>query len=116
MAVKSGIWVKAHMRRCFSEGLTAVVARKGEESAGAIFVKVIMGDGRVKLYGPPPGSAYDEQGMRRWHVHFDGKDVPEDDADGYLARQANFDPDFWVIDIDDTTGNGLLDDAAQYLF
>jgi hypothetical protein len=42
MSVKTEIWVKAHLRRCFAAGLTGVVARRGAAEAGAVFVKVTL--------------------------------------------------------------------------
>ena len=30
------------------------------------------------------------------------------EVDAFVERQLNFDPDIWVVDIDDSSGTGLL--------
>jgi hypothetical protein len=109
VAVKTEIWVKAHLRRCFAEGLTGVVARRGAAEAGAVFVKISLPDGYAKLLGPAPGPAYDSHGRRTWSAPLGPDPVSSQEADRYLSRQAAIDPDIWVLDIDDATGTGLLE-------
>jgi hypothetical protein len=109
MSVKTEIWVKAHLRRCFAAGLTGVVARRGAAEAGSVFVKVTMPEGTARILAPAAGPAYDEDGRRRWDNPLGGEPVPQDDIDRYLARQIAFDPDIWILDIDDPGGTGLLD-------
>lgn len=108
MALKTEIWVSAHVRRCYASGLAAVVARHGADGAGAVLVRVIGRDGRAKLFGPAPGPAFDETGHRRFRALTAG---PADPAavDEMVRRQLAVDPDLWVIDIDDDRGDGLLD-------
>jgi hypothetical protein len=113
MAVKTEIWVKAYLRRCFSAGLTGVVARRGAESAGAVFVKVSRPESRVRLFAPAPGPAYDENGRRRWITPLGPELVSLADADRFLARQVSIDPDIWILDIDDPTGHGLLEGEGR---
>ena len=88
------------------------VARKGAAEAGAVFIVIRHESDRLSVYGPPPGPAYDESGRRRWHASFDGQVVGQAEVDQFLDRQTNIDPDIWVVDIDDPTGNGLLDIEA----
>lgn len=107
--LKSEIWVKAHIRRCFSSGLTAVVANKGAPEAGAVYVLVTMSLQEVRIFAPAPGPAYNEQGDRTWSQPFGNTPVTPQKAHEYLERQKNFDPDIWVIDIDDRAGVGLLE-------
>ena len=107
MAVKTAIWVGAHLRRCFAAGLTAAVLRKGDPDAGAVYVAVRLRDGRIRLYGPPAGPVYADSGERLWRACF-AEPAAEADATAYLDRQVSFDPDLWVVEIDDPGGGGLL--------
>ena len=44
MRLKSEIWVKAYLRRCTVNGASGVVARHGDDDAGAIFIKIMRAD------------------------------------------------------------------------
>jgi len=109
MSVKTEIWVKAHLRRCFAAGLTGVVARRGASEAGSVFVKVTLPGGNGRILAPAAGPTYDEEGGRRWAAPLGSDPVPQDDIDRFLLRQIAFDPDIWILDIDDPGGTGLLD-------
>ena len=73
---------------------------------------VRIADDKLSVYGPPPGPAYDDNGHRRWQALFDGRHVAQAEVDSFIGRQCNFDPDVWVVDIDDPSGKGLLDIEA----
>jgi hypothetical protein len=109
MAVKTAIWVAAHLRRCFGQGLTGVVARRGAPEAGSVFVRVTLRDGGINFYGPAPGPAFDEHGRRRFHRRASVTMEESRVVDAMLAREVRFDPDIWILDIDDPAGGGLLD-------
>lgn len=110
MRVKSEIWVQAFLRQCYGADAPAVVARRGHGEAGAIFIKVSLLDGRVLLYGPAPAGLTDGGG-RLWSAPLGADAVTEAKADSYLARQAEFDPDFWVVEVEDRMGRHFLGDA-----
>lgn len=110
MRLKSAIFVAALVRRAAVEGAYAVLVRKGAEEAGAIFVKVSRLDGTAALYGPAPQSMFDESfpADRKFSVVVEpGR--PEADADARIAREAKFDPDIFVVEIEDKAGRHFLD-------
>ncbi len=109
MRLKAELRVNAHLRRCTLENIPAVLSRRGHASAGSIFVLVDLCDGRGMLYGPPPGPVSDEDGVTRWQS-LNGPE-PGDMAQlrDMLKRQAAFDPDIWIIEMDERTGRHLLD-------
>jgi hypothetical protein len=109
MTVKTEIWVKAHLRRCFAAGLTGVVARRGAADAGSVFVKVTLPGGTGRVLAPAAGPTYDEDGGRRWFAPLGSEPVQQGDVDRFLARQIAVDPDIWILDIEDPRGTGLLD-------
>jgi hypothetical protein len=110
MRLKSEIWVKAYLRRCHSEGTDAVLVRRGDEDAGAIYIKVSRLDGTAALYGPAPAGLEEAREERRWQACLAVASAPESEADAYLARQAEFDPDIWIVTVEDRQGRHFLDD------
>jgi hypothetical protein len=111
MRVKSGIWVAAYVRRCYIEGASAVVRRRGAEEAGAVFIKVSRLDGTAELFGPAPQSAFDEvrPADRAFVRCLKVQPAPEADAEAFLAREIKFDPDVWIVEIEDRAGRNFLD-------
>jgi hypothetical protein len=111
MRLKSGIWVAAYLRRCQIEGAQAVLRRRGADEAGAVFIKVSRLDGTAEVYGPAPQSAFDEaQPADRAFVRsLRANRATEADAEAYLARQIKFDPDIWIVEIEDRAGRNFLD-------
>ena len=106
--VKAHLWVKAHLALCFSQGLTAVVAQKGAPEAGVVYAQITVSATQVRVLAPAPGPAFDDQGQRTWSLPLGLDFVTPQKADEYFKRQRSFDPDIWIIDIDDRDGTGLL--------
>lgn len=111
MRLKSGIWVAAYLRRCRSEGAEAMLRRRGADEAGAVFVKVSRLDGTADVFAPAPQTAFDEArpADRVFAPALKSQPAPDADAEAYLARQIKFDPDCWVIEVEDRMGRHFLD-------
>ena len=112
MRLKSGIWVSAYLRRCGVEGAFAAVRRRGADAAGAVFILVNRLDGTVTLYGPAPQSLFDEArpSDRVFTAVLGGvTPVSEADAEVRIAREIKFDPDVWVVEVEDRVGRHFLD-------
>jgi hypothetical protein len=111
MRLKSGIWVSAYLRRCSVEGAFAVVRRRGAEEAGSIFVKIDRLDGTAFLFGPAPQSAFDEArpAERLFSPCLPVQPAPAADVETYLARELRFDPDIWIVEVEDRAGRHFLD-------
>ena len=111
MRLKSGIWVAAYIRRCQIEGAQAMLRRRGADEAGAVFIKVARLDGTAEVYGPAPQSTFDEaRPADRAFVHsLTTEAATEADAEAYLARQIKFDPDIWIVEVEDRAGRNFLD-------
>lgn len=110
MRLKSGIFVSALLRRAQVEGAFGVMVRRGSEEAGAVFVKVSTLDGTAALYGPAPQSVFDEADPadRKFSVLVPpGR--PEAEADARIAKEVRFDPDLYVVEIEDRKGRHFLD-------
>jgi hypothetical protein len=111
MRLKTGIWVAAYLRRCRSQGAEALLRRRGAEEAGAVFVKVSRLDGTAEVFAPAPQSAFDEArpSDRAFAPALKVQPAPEADAEAYLARQLKFDPDLWIVEVEDRAGRHFLD-------
>src|ERR1700681_2967187 len=112
MRLKSAIWVSAYLRRCNTEGVFVVVRRRGAEEAGAIYIKINRLDGTATLYGPAPQSAFeDARPSDRAFVPVLGAPKPASDADveAYLAKEIQFDPDVWIVEVEDRDARHFLD-------
>ena len=114
MRLKSALWVAAYLRRCHIEGMSAVVRRRGAEEAGAVFVRVSRLDGTSDLFGPVPQSAFDAapDAARAFTPCLSTQTAPDVMVDAYLARQLKFDPDVWIVEVEDRAGRNFLDVVA----
>jgi hypothetical protein len=108
--LKSTIWVAAYVRRRNTEGSFAAVRRRGAEEAGAIFVKVSKLDGTAALYGPAPQSAFDNaRPVEHLFVSlFPHEFVPDADVEAKITREQKFDPDLWLVEVEDRAGRNHL--------
>jgi len=112
MRLKSGIWVAAYLRRCNVEGAFAAVRRRGAEEAGAVFIKINRLDGTAILYGPAAQSAFDEaRPADRMFSAVLGGETPaaESDIEARLTREIRFDPDVWIVEVEDRLGRNFFD-------
>jgi hypothetical protein len=111
MRLKSGIWVAAYIRRCQTEGAQALLRRRGADEAGAVFIKVSRLDGTAEVFGPAPQTAFDEArpSDRAFVRSLKAQPASEADAEAYLARQIKYDPDIWIVEVEDRSGRHFLD-------
>jgi hypothetical protein len=114
MRLKSALWVAAYLRRCSVEGVAAVVRRRGAEEAGAIFIRISRLDGTSDLFGPAPQSEFAAVPGSDRAFSPSLKTQPADDAavEAYLARELKFDPDVWIVEVEDRAGRNFLDLVA----
>lgn len=113
MRLKSAIWVAAYLRRCQINGMFGAVRRHGADEAGAVFVKVALLDGTALLFAPAPQTAYeDSRPVERVFVSTSPQPIAEHEVEERLAREVRFDPDLWIIEIEDKAGRHFLDLAS----
>jgi hypothetical protein len=114
MRLKTALWVAAYLRRCQVEGLFGVVRRRGAEEAGAVFVRISRLDGTSDLFGPAPQSAFDAapDAGRAFTPSLASQSATDAEVEAYLARQIKFDPDVWIVEVEDRAGRNFLDVVA----
>ncbi len=114
MRLRSDVWVAAYLRRVAVEGAVAVLRRRGAAEAGAIYVKIDRLDGRAALFEPAPQSEVGERGVERlWTRAHKQEWVEADFVEARMAREIAFDPDLWLVEVEDREGRCWLDLAAS---
>jgi len=116
LRLRADIFVAALIRRVATEGAFAVLRRRGAAEAGAIFVKVDRLDGRTAVLGPAPQTQLAEsveRGVDRVfaRTHRDEWVEPQE-AERRLKRELDFDPDLWIVEIEDREGRAFVDLAG----
>lgn len=102
----SEIWIAAYLTRLRQAAIPAFIVRKGDATAGAVLVKLNTLDGSATCFQ----RSFDlVSGERQWVVLAEG---PEAEVDRKVARQREFDPDIWVIEVEDRTGRHMLDEPG----
>ena len=110
MRLRSDIWVSAYLRRCGVEGVDAVLRTRGAAEAGAILVKVDRLDGTSDLYGPAPQSAFEGRPEDRLFARInEAAPVDHAESERLIERERRFDPDLWIVEVEDRAGRSFLD-------
>ena len=108
MLLSTDLWAGALIRRAELAGAYAMVARKGDPRAGAVLVKVVnRRAGEAWLYA----SAVRGDGEQVWMQPVASTDEAEVDA--FIARQIRFDPDLWIVEIEDPEGRHFLTEPVE---
>lgn len=96
-------WVDAYLARLRIADIPAYVIAHGDDTAGAVLVKLATLDGKAQLFQ----RSYDlTSDGRVWVVLSSG---PEADVDAMVQRQRGHDRDLWVIEVEDRAGRSLLE-------
>ena len=98
----AGFWVSAYLNRLRLAGIPAFVVQKGDDTAGAVVVKLATLDGKARAFQRSFDLMSD---ARVWVVLAEGA---EGEVDAVLARQRARDPDLWLLELEDKAGRTLL--------
>lgn len=113
MRLRSDIFAAALIRRAEVQGAVAMLRRRGAAEAGAVFIKLDRLDGRAAVYGPAPQSEELPEGVDRLFAKVHAGDwVEPGEAESRLKREIMFDPDLWIVEIEDRDGRVFVDLAA----
>jgi hypothetical protein len=105
--LKAGIFVRATIRRAEVAGAAAFVVRKGSEEAGAILLKISRLDGTSMVLS----QARRGEGELVW-VKPLGDATDDAAAAKYFEKQIRFDPDLWIVEIEDREGRTFVDEPV----
>ena len=102
----ASFWAQAYLRRLRLADIPAFVVAHGDDTGGAVLVKLNTLDGQARAYQ----RSFDlMSGARAWVVLAEGDEA---EVDAAIARQRGFDPDVWVIEVEDRSGRHLLDEPG----
>ncbi len=106
MLLNSDLWVAALIRRAEIEGANATVVRRGDARAGTVIVKAYDTSTRqarlfTEVFGP--------DGDRLWIQPVTGR---ESELDAYIERQRGYDPDIWVVEVEDRQGRHFITETV----
>jgi hypothetical protein len=104
--LKAGIYVKALIRRAEVAGASAYVVRRGAEEAGALFLKLARLDGTCTVLN----QARRGEGELVWMKPL-GETSDDASAAKYFEKQVRYDPDLWIVEIEDREGRAFVDEA-----
>ena len=93
------LYVSAHIRTAAREGVPMTVVRKGDPSSGSLILKINLLNGTARVLIE---ARFDEE--RVWTPATRTDPMDEREAEAYMARQAEVDPDAWLIEIEDKKG------------
>ncbi|MCB1311836.1 MAG: DUF1491 family protein [Sedimentitalea sp.] len=98
----SSFWVQAYLTRLRLAEIPGFVVAHGDDTAGAVLVKLNTLDGQARAFQ----RTFDlGTGDRVWAELAAGA---EPEVDAAIGRQRGFDPDLWVIEVEDRQGRYLL--------
>lgn len=99
-------WVDAYLARLRFQDIPAFVTAHGDDTAGAVLVKLNTLDGQARAFQ----RSFDLMtGARRWVELVAGAEA---EVESSIARQRQFDSDLWVIEVEDRQGRHLLDEPG----
>lgn len=85
------------MRRLSSSGLGVYVTAHGDKAGGMVLQKISNMNGQCRLMG----LQRDLLGQLVWINVLQDEIIEEREADAYIERATNRDPDLWVVEIED---------------
>lgn len=103
MLLSTDVWVAALIRRAELAGASAVVVKRGDARAGSVIVKAYdSSTRRARLYS----EAFGPDGDRLWMQPVTSDS--ESELDAYTDRQRGYDPDLWIVEIEDKEGRHFI--------
>lgn len=100
----SSFWVQAYIKKLNLLGVPAFVVSHGDDTAGAIIIKVNKLNGYAVLF---ERSFSLDKNLNQWSKFESGD---EKELDELLSRQLSRDRDLWIVEIESREGDPFLDD------
>jgi len=105
--LKTGLWIRALIRRCDLAAVPVAVAARGDADSGAVLLKLNDREAGCSVLAQVRGP----DGELVWMRATGPAPVAEADAESYIARQRRRDPDLWVVEIESGSAAAALIDG-----
>ena len=93
----TGLWVEAQLRRLTERGVPYYIVNKGAYASGTVILKLSDLSGACQVLSQARGL----DGQLGWIEAGKGGWVAESEADAYIRRSVDRDPDVWVVEVED---------------
>ena len=103
--LRTALWVTALVRRCNIDSIPIVVARRGDNDAGLVIVKLDRLDGTYGVFA----RTTTPEGNMAWRSISGVSAVANLQAETIIEREVGFDPDLWVLVVEDPNGKFEFD-------
>ncbi|MFT4090226.1 MAG: DUF1491 family protein [Asticcacaulis sp.] len=107
MDIPTDFWVAALLKRIELGGGFGYVTRRGDPKAGTVLIKTLhLREGRhrlLRLVNTGEGE--------RWISPL-RSEAPEQ-MDAYIEKEKRFDPDLWLVEIEDVEGRHFLTEPVE---
>lgn len=98
--IPTAVWVDAHLRKFQADGKSFYIVNKGAYASGTVLLKInLLGPGCLLLQ-----QQRNFDGELGWMKLLKGEVTPEREADDFIRRAIDRDPDLWAIEIEDKQG------------
>lgn len=96
----AGLWIEAQLRQLTVQAIPYYIVNKGAYYSGTVLLKLNMLENGCKILT----QIRDLNGQLGWFSALKEETVAEAEADAYIRRAVERDPDVWVIEIEDRQG------------
>lgn len=103
--LKTSLWVDAQVRTNFAADRPTFVVAKGDAERGGVLLKINQFSKGLLLYE----QTLDFDGNKMWRTLGSFEEAAERDADALIMKKRGYDPDLWVLEIEDRAGSYKLD-------
>ena len=99
------MWVQVQVRLCDMSSIPIAIRHKGDADSGTVLLKLDRGAEGCSVLS----QVRDVDGAQGWMYGGGGERVSDADAEAYITRQLDRDPDLWVVEIEDPGGRYKID-------
>lgn len=102
----TSLWLDVKLRILTNRGGSYYMIQKGPAEGGAVLLKVYVPGEGAQIFT----QIRDMDGRLTWMEVFENEWVDEQQADQYIARQVDIDPDLWALEVESRSKSNPFED------